>query len=265
MSRNLLDRRQFLTLPLAIALAPLASALAATESRRAGYAVDIGILYGTMSFRLTGTIEETIDWAAGRYEVRAAGQGRGIANRMESAGALRGGRWVPLRSRSWVQVAGRETATDISYDYDRGAAEYRARGETFFLRRLRVVEDVVHFSAMPVDDVISAVLNYGERRWIPNQAGVYATHIVRRKRSGREGPDDVEKVYRAEVVPLALDVKPDPETGKPTAAFDLTRFSSWAREDEPARIVFGPDGRPERISSALILGTSIAIQMTPPA
>lgn len=265
MSRNLLDRRQFLTLPLALALAPLASAFGATDGRRSDYAVDIAILYGTMSFRLTGTIEETIDRAAGRYEVRAVGQGRGIANRLESAGTLRSGRWAPLRSRSWVQVAGRETVTEITYDHDRGAADYRTRGETFFLRRLRVAEDVVHFSATPVDDVISALLNYSDRRWVANPAGVYQTHIVRRKRSPREGPDDVQKVYRAEVVPLVLEVKPDPETGKPTAVFDLTRFSSWARESEPARIVFGPDGRPERISSSLMLGTSITIQMTAPA
>lgn len=259
------DRRKFLTLPLALVLAPLAAAFAVTESRRAGYAIDIAILYGTMAFGLTGTIDETIDRAAGRYEVRAAGQGRGIANLMESVGTFRGGRWAPLRSRSWVQIAGRETTTEISYDHDRGVADYRTRAETFFLRRLRVVEDLVHFPAIPVDDAISAVLNYAEQRWAPNQSGVYQTHVVRRKRSPREGPDDVEKAYRAEVVPLLLNVKPDRETGKLAAAFDLTGFSSWAREDQPARIVFGPDRRPERISSSLILGTSITMQMTPAA
>lgn len=265
MSRNALDRRQFLALPLALALAPLASAFATTESRRAGYAVDIVILYGTMGFRLSGTIDEMIDRTAGRYEVRAVGQGRSIANRMESTGTLRDGRWAPLRSRSWFQVAGRETVTEIAYHHDRSVADYRARGETFFLRRLRVVEDVVRLPAGPVDDVISAVLNYGEGRWAPGPTGRYQTQIVRRRRSAREGPDDVEKAYRAEIVPLVLDIKPDPETGKPTAHFDLTRFSSWAREDEPAHIVFGADGRPERIRSALILGTSITIQRTPAA
>jgi hypothetical protein len=38
-------------------------------------------------------------------------------------------------------------------------------------------------------------------------------------------------------------------------------FSSWAREDRPARIVFGDDRRPELIASSLILGTTITIQL----
>jgi hypothetical protein len=261
----MLDRRKFLTLPLTVALAPLASAFAATESRRTGYAVDVAILYGTMDFALTGAIEETIDRTAGRYEVRASGQGRGLAHRMESTGALRTGRWAPFWSRSRVQIAGRETMTEISYDHDRGVADYRARGETFFLRRLRVAEDLVQLPGSPIDDAFSAILNYGENRWAPSQAGVYETHIVRRKRPPREGPDDVERAYRAEVAPLRLDVRPDRETGRPTASFDLTGFSSWAREGQPARIVFGPDRRPERVSASLILGTTITIRMTSPA
>jgi hypothetical protein len=117
----------------------------------------------------------------------------------------------------------------------------------------------------PIDDAFSAILNYGENRWAPSQAGVYETHIVRRKRPPREGPDDVERAYRAEVAPLRLDVRPDRETGRPTASFDLTGFSSWAREGQPARIVFGPDRRPERVSASLILGTTITIRMTSPA
>jgi hypothetical protein len=43
----------------------------------------------------------------------------------------------------------------------------------------------------------------------------------------------------------------------------MTRFSSWAREDEPARIVFGADRRPESITASLILGTSLAIRLGP--
>ena len=52
-------------------------------------------------------------------------------------------------------------------------------------------------------------------------------------------------------------------SGRATAALDLTRFSSWAREDEPARIVFGADRRPETITATLILGTSLAIRIEP--
>jgi hypothetical protein len=41
----------------------------------------------------------------------------------------------------------------------------------------------------------------------------------------------------------------------------MTRFSSWAREDEPARIVFGANRRPEAITASLILGTSLTIRI----
>jgi hypothetical protein len=84
---------------------------------------------------------------------------------------------------------------------------------------------------------------------------------VRRTRRPDEGPDDVEKAYRAEVVPFVLRVQPDPQTGKMAASFDLTRFSSWARESEPARITFGPDRRPETITASLMLGTSVIVRL----
>ena len=71
----------------------------------------------------------------------------------------------------------------------------------------------------------------------------------------------MDKVYRAEFIPLVLKVGPDPESGKPTARFDMRGFSSWAREDRPARIVFAPDRRPELIESSLILGTSVTIRL----
>jgi hypothetical protein len=51
--------------------------------------------------------------------------------------------------------------------------------------------------------------------------------------------------------------------GRATALLDMTRFSSWAREDEPARIVFGADRRPESITASLILGTSLTIRIAP--
>ena len=49
-------------------------------------------------------------------------------------------------------------------------------------------------------------------------------------------------------------------TGKAAASLDLTRFSSWAKERQPARVIFGPDRRPESITASLILGTSITIR-----
>ena len=99
-------------------LAPLGPlrALAGPEARRATYAVDVGILYGMLSFHLDGTITEAVDRAAGRYEVKMAGDGDGIANRIESSGVRRDGRWQPLRARSSFVVMGRESRSDIAYD-----------------------------------------------------------------------------------------------------------------------------------------------------
>src|SRR3972149_2552749 len=114
MSSKLINRRQFLTLPLAAilgsalgsALAPLAQALAVADIRQAAYVADVDVLYGLLSFRLDGTITEMVDRAAGRYDVRAVGEGDGIANQMESHGALRDGRWQPLRLRAGVWRGG---------------------------------------------------------------------------------------------------------------------------------------------------------------
>ena len=210
-----------------------------------------------------GTITESVDQAAGRYEVKLSGQGAGIENRTESTGVVREGRWTPVRTSSVFLVHGRESRSDVAYDYSRRAIEYHNRSETFFLRRLRVTDDVV---AMPeathVDDVISATLNFAERRWTPQADGTLHTYVVRRHRPSSEGPDDVQRRYRAELVPFVLNVVPDPETGRPTALFDLTRFSSWARENRPARIVFGPHRRPESITSTLMLGSSVTIRIT---
>lgn len=262
MSRNAIDRRQFLTVPLALLLAPLARVGAETEDRKASYAVDVGILYGMLPFRLEGTLVETIDRPGGRYDVRMAGEGDGIANRIESSGVLRQGRWTPLRAHSFFSVKGRESRSDIAYDHARRTIEYHFRGETFFLKRLRVADDIVPIpESQHVDDALSATLNYADGLWTPEADGSFLTHVVRRKRADNEGPDDVQKHYRAELVPFALNVATDPATGKVTAQIDLTRFSSWAKKDQPARVVFGQDRRPEQLSFSMILGTSVQIQM----
>ena len=270
MSSKLINRRQFLTLPLATilgsalgsAVAPLAQALALADIRQAAYSADVGVLYGLFSFHLDGTISEMVDRAQGRYDVRAAGEGDGIANEMESHGALRDGRWRPLRMRSRVSVKGRESRSAITYDYARRVIDYHFRGETFFLRRLRVAADVVRIpEGLHVDDAVSAALNYDDGTWRPRQDGTLETWVVRRKRNENEGPDDVEKFYRAELVPFRLRVSPEPASGKPVAEFDLTRFSSWATRDRPARVTFGRDRRPESMVLSMILGTSVRIQL----
>lgn len=255
-----LSRRAFLAWPLVLVLGGRRAA--GSEPRRSAYTVEAGLLWGLLTFRLAGTILETVDRAGGRYTVTAAGQGDDIANHVESAGLWRQGRWAPLRTASQVVVHGRRSEVDVTYDYARGLADYRSRSETFFLRRLRVAEDTVPLpEGRPVDDAVSAVLNYADGLWRPGPDGAFRTWVVRRRRRADEGPDEVERAYRAELVPLDFRVEPDPATGRPTALFDLSRFSSWARESRPARVVFGADRRPAAISSSLILGTSILIRI----
>ena len=255
-------RRAFLGGALALALGPALRALALAAPRTAGYSARVAILYGVLNFELVGRIDESVDHGGGRYDVHAEGQGAGISNRVESSGVLREGRWAPVRTLSLFLVHGRESRSEVSYDHARRRIEYHSRSETFFLRRLRVADDVVPMpEGTQVDDVMSATLNYAERRWAPQPDGTLVTQVVRRRRGLREGPDDVEPAYRAELVPFVLRVTTDAGTGKPTALFDLTRFSSWAREAEPARIVFGPDRRPELVTSSLILGTSVTVRI----
>lgn len=249
---------------LSAAAAPWTSAAAAVEGRKGDFAADVSILYRMFSLKLQGTIDEAVDRAGGRYDVRIVGEGGRIANRIECHGQLRDGRWRPVRSTSWFQVVGREARTELTYDWNAGTAAYRYRGETFLMRRLRVAEDVIALSPGPVDDAISAVLNYADGRWAPEGDGSFRTRVVRRRRPANEGPDDVERVYRAELLPVVLRIGPDPDSKKPTALFDMSGFSSWAREDRPARIVFGADRRPELIASSLIHGTSVTIHLRSP-
>ena len=90
MSIDDIRRRDFLALTLAVLLAP-ARLSAEPAVRRNTYEVDIGILYHMLTFHLEGSFDERVDRGAGRYEVRGAGQGSGIANRLESSGVLRNG------------------------------------------------------------------------------------------------------------------------------------------------------------------------------
>jgi hypothetical protein len=258
----MLTRRQLLASAWAAVLLPPRGARAAVEQKTGTYTAEVELLYGVMSFRLTGTSEEAVDRARGRYAVKLAGQGDGITNAVESNGVLRAGRWAPVRTHSVFVVQGREAQVDVAYDYDQRTVAYKSRSETFFLRRLRVADDVVAIPhGLHVDDVISATLNYADERWPAQADGTLLTHVVRRRRPSGEGPDDIQKTYRAELVPFVLKVVPDPETGRPSALFDLTRFSSWARESRPARIVFDARRRPATITSSLILGTSVNIRL----
>jgi hypothetical protein len=259
---DLASRRDFLALALGILLGYPRPLSAEPVRRRGTFAADVGILYSMLTFHLEGGVEESIDRAAGRYEVRVTGQGDGIANRIESSGVLRDGRWVPLRGASWFQVKGRESRTQIAYDHRRRIVEYHARGETFFMRKLRVVDDVLPIpDGMVVDDALTALLNYRDGHWTPQPNGRLRTHVVRRRRSENEGPDEVAKSYRAELMPLELKIEPDPHTRRASALLDLSGFSSWARPDQPARIVFDDERRPALITGTMILGTSLTIRL----
>ena len=139
----------------------------------AAFAVGVvSILYGALTFRVEGTLSETIDRPGGRYDVAIAGEGDGIANRIESTGILRQGRWAPLRTQSFFTVKGRESRSNITYDYARRGIDYHFKGETFFLRRLRIADDFLPIpEGLAVDDSISATLNYADQLWTPQADG----------------------------------------------------------------------------------------------
>lgn len=262
MSREAFSRREFMTLGLAAVLATGRTGIPqawGAEVRTARYAVDLGLLYDALTLHVDGSLEETVDPAAGRYAVRVAGQGDGIAHRIDAAGMLRGGRWAPERWHARFEVRGRTSWTEVAYDYERRVIAYRGRSETFLTRRVRVADDLVPLPVgLAVDDAVSATLNYAERRWLPGADGRLRTYVIRRQRDEdqRRG-----RHYGAELVPLVLRLVTDPASGRPTALVDLTRFSNWASADQPARVEFGSDRRPTRISTSLMLGTSLTIRM----
>jgi hypothetical protein len=163
MSRHAVSRREFLTVPFLLAFLPLVRAWGELAVRHGTYEADVSLLYGVWHLAMTGSIDEQVDRAAGRYTVTMAGQGSGMANRIESTGTLRGGRWAPVRATAWFEVRGRESRSELAYDYGRRRVDYHFRGETFFRRRLRVVDDVVPIpETLHVDDVVTATLIYAD-------------------------------------------------------------------------------------------------------
>jgi len=77
MSRQVIERREFLTLPLAFLLLPLTRARATTVAHTAPYRVDVSLLYGALTYRIDETFAESVDKAGGRYEVAVTGEGTG--------------------------------------------------------------------------------------------------------------------------------------------------------------------------------------------
>lgn len=259
----MLSRREFVTAAPLLPLVLLRAGPTGTEElprQGASYRVDARVFFGLFTFRLEGFIDERIDRAAGRYRVVAAGQGSQVSNRLESAGVIRGGRFVPTATHLFLSLRGRESRTAITYEHDRGLIDYNQLSHTFFLGRRREIHDVVHPRAdQQVDDGITAALNYAGGALQRDSTGAFRTYMVWRKRPESQRPDDVRLAgYRAEIVPVVFRVVRDP-IGHGVAELDLSRLSSWARRGRPARIAFGPDRLPESIQADLMFGTHVGI------
>lgn len=255
-----LSRRQFLVALLALPLSPRLG-LADPILRTATYRADIGVLFNFFTFTLDGRVEEQVDRISGRYQVLVAGEGPGIANRIESAGLIRERRLAPTTTSLFFRVGGRESRTHVSYDYGRGLAHYHHASQTFLLGRWRRGADVIEIPVgQPLDDIVTATLNYGEGLLEGDGEGAFRTFMIRRARLKREGLDEVQaEGYRAEIVPVRFTPTQDSPGGQPVCLLDLTRYSSWAIPGNPVRVTFGPSRRPESIHVSLMLGTTVRI------
>jgi hypothetical protein len=259
----ILSRRHFLALPLASLLLPCVASADRPARKTFSYQADIGVLFDLLNYHVSGTVTEDIDYAAGRYRVVLTGEGTGVTQRTEANGIIRAGRFLPLENLSIGTVRGRENRFLVKYDYDHGTVEYHSVAYTLILSRRRQVDDVVKLPAgQPVDDLASAMLNFAANRLEHDPEGYYRTAIVRRAKADNEGPDDVSASgYRAEIVPLRFRATSDPATGRLSARIDLTRFSSWARSHQPARVTFDQTRHIESVRSPLMLGSSFSVRL----
>jgi hypothetical protein len=192
------------------------------------------------------------------------GQGTGLSTRTEASGVIRDGRFKPVETRAVHHFRNRQNTSTTTYDHIRQRAEIHAVTHTLLLGRRRQVDDIL---AIPpgrhVDDLISAELNFADNTLEHEADGTYHTWVVRRARADNEGPDDVSPDgYRAELVPLRFRPSPDAATGGQTALVDITRFSSWARPDQPARVTFGADRQLVSVQSLLLYGTTLRVRVT---
>ena len=261
---SILTRRQFLGLPIACLLLPRIAATAEGPHRKIfSYQADIGVLFDLLTFHVTGTVTEEIDYTANRYRVVLTGEGTGVTQRTEATGIIRAGRFLPLESLSVGTVRGRESRFLVKYDHDHGTAAYHSVAYTLILGRRRQVDDVVTLPAgQAVDDLASMMLNFVANRLEKDAEGYYRTAIVRRAKAENEGLDDVSaNGYRAELVPFRFRTTTDPATGLLSAQVDITRFSSWARSNQPARVTFDKARHVESVRSSLMLGSTFTVRL----
>ena len=260
-----ISRRQLLAaLPLGL-LFGRGTAEALDDGRAVlGYELDLSVVFGLFTLSLAGTVVREIDRRAGRYRVVMDGKGTGISTRTEATGLIRDGRFKPLETHSVHVFRGRQNTATTTYDYDRQRAEIHALSYTLLLGRPRHVDDVLTIPpGRHVDDLVSAELNFAANSLDRDTDGTYQTWVMRRARADNEGPDEVSPDgYRAELVPLRFRPSSDGPSGRLTALVDITRFSSWARPDQPARVTFAPDRQLESVQSSLILGTTLSVRVT---
>jgi hypothetical protein len=258
-----ISRRQLLALPLGLLVLPRTAMAEGVVRRHFAYRADMGVLFDFLTFHVTGTVTEEIDPGAGRYRVVLTGEGTGVTHRSESIGSIRSGRFFPTGSWSSGTVRGREHRASIRYDYEHGTIDFHSYGHTLILGRVRQVDDVVKMPAgQPIDDLASATLNFAAGQLEPDAQGYYRTVVVRRAKAENEGPDDVSaNGYRAELVPLRFRTTRD-SAGRLAATIDITRFSSWARSNQPARVTFDETRHLESVKSSLMLGSSVSVRLT---
>jgi hypothetical protein len=117
-------------------------------------------------------------------------------------------------------------------------------------------------TGQPVDDLASATLNFAAGQLESDAQGYHRTVVVRRAKTENEGPDDVSaNGYRAELVPLRFRTTRD-SAGRLAASIDITRFSSWARSNQPAHVTFDETRHLESVKSSLMLGSSVSVRLT---
>jgi hypothetical protein len=223
----------------------------------------MGVLFDLLTFHVAGTVAEEIDHPAGRYRIVLTGEGSSISHRWESLGMIRSGRFLPTASWSTGTVRGRENRSSIRYDYERGLIHFHSFGHTLILGRIRQVDDVVKMpTGQPVDDLASACLNFAAGQLEADPQGYLRIVVVRRATADNEGPDDVSSSgYRAELVPLRFRAAPDGASGRLAATIDITRFSSWARANQPAHVTFDESRHIESVKSSLMLGSSVNVRL----
>src|SRR4030095_9296927 len=202
------------------------------------YRVDISMLFDLIRYSVSGSMVEDVDAEAGRYRVLITGSGTAVSSRVKARGLIENGRYRPLELKSAHSMAGRPSSLSITYDYRRGLVNYHAVGHTLLRGRRRQVDDVVVLPpGQPVDDAVSAGLNFAAGRLEQDPDGAYQMSVLRRTRPRGEGPDDVTPgAYRIEVVPVRFRVEPEAATGKLIARVDMSGWSSWARAHRRARL-----------------------------